>query len=303
MSKVAILLVLYNDSKHIISLINSIKNQTFNDYEIYALETKENEESLKLLERLYPKTKSYKYRGNLGYAAGNNFLAEEAIKQDCQYLAIFNTDIILEKNALTILMESFSNNKSAAFSIPITYIGTPENEKGIQNYILNSNYDKCQVVREKTNIDFLELPKYEKLNTPSGCCFIIKSDIVKKAGLFNEENFMYCDEIDLSYRLTKNNYYGVISKYAKVWHNHNWEKSNNRGNNLEYFYIMRNSMLFFHRYNKTISLLKFFFTQLVRFPLVLYWTISKKGIKFVYYYYLGLICGLLNIKGKSSIKF
>ena len=303
MSKVGILLVLYNDCENLILLLKSLEKQVFRSYKVFAIETSSSGNSLKLLKEKLPDAQCYNYRGNLGYARANNFLAAKAIKFGCEYLLIINTDVVLGKKTIETLTLMISLKDEYVFSAPIVFLGTPDNGNGLQCYNIKVDYNKCKMYREGLNHSIDSLPECIEQITPPGCCFLIRTSAVNKIGLFNEENFMYTDEIDLSYRIHLNGFKGVASKKAKVWHNHDWSRKNRKGHYLEYFYITRNSVLFFYRYKMYFSLIRFILVEVMKFPLIIYWGIKKKGGLFVYYYYLGLFNGVIKKKGMSNVRF
>ena len=132
---------------------------------------------------------------------------------------------------------------------------------------------------------------------------MIRSSIISEVGLFNEDNFMYNDEIDLAYRIYKRKEKFAAVKKAKAWHYHDWSKKNKSGYFLQYYYINRNRFLFFYRYNKYFSFIREIITEIILFPFKINWARKIAGIKLLKYYYLGYLHGILNKKGKAEIEF
>jgi GT2 family glycosyltransferase len=132
---------------------------------------------------------------------------------------------------------------------------------------------------------------------------MIRSSVVSQIGLFNEDNFMYNDEIDLAYRLSKIKGKLIATKNAEAWHFHDWNKKNKSGYYLQYYYINRNRFLFFYRYGKYLSFIREILIELFLFPIKIRWAKKTSGLRLLKYYYLGYWHGLLNKKGKAGIEF
>ena len=140
-------------------------------------------------------------------------------------------------------------------------------------------------------------------NAFHGGAAFIRTKVVENIGLFNEDNFMYGDELDLAFRLNKTKYKILVTKKAVAWHFHDYSKKNKSGFYLQYYYILRNRFLFFYRYKKYNSLSVQLISELILFPLKIRWAIRTVDIKLVKYYYLGIFHGLLNKTGKAEIEF
>lgn len=304
MKKIAVLLVLYKDKEHLLNLLNSLDNQLDIEYSIFAIDCDEKQESIKLLRARCSTVYSYHFQGNLGYAAGNNFLARKAIALGFEYLFICNTDIILETFCLKSLLEELRSEKHVVMVGPLIYRGTPDNPLGFQSYGEEADF-KYFTVREKyAAIRLLEdLPESLYVNILPGCAFLICADIFKECGLFNEEIYMYGDENDLAYRIYQRGYIGKVTRKAQVWHNHNWKSDNKFGYYFSYYYMNRNIVLLCKRYSNRKALIRLLWVEFLHLPLKIWWTTKIAGLKFTKYYYLGFYHGLLNKKGKVDFNF
>ena len=53
----------------------------------------------------------------------------------------------------------------------------------------------------------------------SGCCMMVRSRVIKEVGgAFDEDYFMYCEDVDLSYRIQKAGYKNVYYPDATLIH-------------------------------------------------------------------------------------
>ena len=297
MHKVAILLVLYNDENHLKKLISSLLNQSFKDFKIYAIENSIHQKSISTLRNAIPNAFTLPYLGNIGYAKANNILAEKALADGNNYLLVLNTDTLLSMNLIELLLDDLIKNRSIVVSAPIVYRGDYKSGNSTDN--IESFGAKCDfnngkiILRNEINNDD------EGINGMSGCCFMIQSAFVFNYGLFNTDNFMYGDELDLCYRIKNNEFKVKLNYNAKIWHFHNFDSNNE----FMYFYINRNRFLFFHRYNKYFYMIVAILKEILLFPIRIRWILSKMGKKTIKFYYLGIFFGIMNRRGKINIEF
>jgi len=304
--KVAILLVLFNEEKYIERLAKSILNQDYRNTIVYAFDNNSSDSSASLLVKYLPGADIILSDENLGFAKGNNIIAKKAIDNNYDLLFILNTDMELETDCISNLVRIISQKDEIAGAGPVIFFGSEgERTDKIQCYADNTNFSSARTCTLYANsgLSYGELPDTQYVNTLHGGCFMIRSSVISEIGLFNEDNFMYNDEIDLAYRIHKSGSKLMVCKNARAWHYHDWTLKNKAGYFLQYYYINRNRFLFFHRYNKHFSFVREILSELLFLPVKINWARKTAGLKLLKYYYLGYWHGLLNKKGKADIEF
>jgi len=298
---IAILLVFFNEAKHIPSLVNSIKNQTYGNIRVFAIDNNSSDNSADLFDSLMPNATLIKSNSNSGYAKGNNKLANKALGFKPEYHFILNTDMVIDKNCIGELVHVAESDKLIGILSPIVFKGHTKNDRNtIQFYGGKANFDSGSTI---INNSIHNLPELMETNAFHGGAAFIRTNIFESIGLFNEDNFLYGDELDLAYRFKKTKYKMMVTKKAVAWHFHDWSKKNKKGFYLQYYYMLRNRFLFFYRYKKYNSLTIQLIRELLLIPLTIRWAIRKADIKLVKYYYLGILHGLLNKTGKANVRF
>jgi len=304
--KVAILLVLTNEEKHIERLAKSIINQSYKAISVYAFNNNSKDSSVTLLLKYIPDAIVINSDENLGFGKGNNIIASKAIENNADYLFISNTDMELERDCISNLVTLLERNDDVLGIGAIVFYGTEEGRtKNIQFYADKTNFKNARThtLYKGLDLNFEVLPDKLYVNILPGAGFMIRSSVVSKIGLFNEDNFMYSDEIDLAYRVRKLGGKLMVTKNAKTWHFHDWTKKNKTGYYFQYYYINRNRVLFFIRYKKYLSLIRELLTEFFLFPFKVKWARKTADLKLAKYYYLGYWHGMLNKKGKTVIEF
>lgn len=112
---VSIIIVSFNSSKDVLSLLPTIKDQTYTNWELIILE---NGESGDLDKRLKSTGVSYTYRklSNVGFAEASNIGEEIA---EGELLLLLNPDTALDRNCIKRLVHSLRIDSSAAAVTPL----------------------------------------------------------------------------------------------------------------------------------------------------------------------------------------
>jgi GT2 family glycosyltransferase len=80
-------------------------------------------------------------------------------------------------------------------------------------------------------------PRYDKVREcefVTGCGFLLRSEVVKKIGFFNESLIFYSEDADLCYRVREEGYKVVFIPGAKMWHKVSTTLAKNRPLQLQY---------------------------------------------------------------------
>ena len=145
------------------------------------------------------------------YGANNNLGAEMA---NGELLVLLNNDLILTQNWLEPmlkLIESFDN---------IGCVGNIQlrPETGLIDHAgIAFNLDGVPFHIHK-NRKKLPSPRYRECNAVTGACIVIKKEIFKKIGGFDERYRNGSEDIDLCMRLRRAGYRILVSYESKIYH-------------------------------------------------------------------------------------
>lgn len=305
-SKLGIIIVTYNSRNDIIRLLDSILIQEYSNLIVYIVDNNSSDDTLSLIKSYHTKLSIIVIDTgvNNGYAAGNNKGIKRAIDDGCEFLFILNPDMQLQKNCITALINRISNDNKLAVIGPVVLFGN-ESSNIIQDFGVKANFrtqKKINLFGNKKLTDQIPVENYSDLLL--GGAMMIRSNVLKHTGLFEEDYFMYNDEIDLAYRINKTGLRNVCLRDARVRHFHNFDKRNTSGNNFMYYYMMRNKYLYFKKYKLYKNLWISLINEVMLSPLKILWALQRMGnIRILKFYYSGLIDGLKGKKGITNISF
>jgi len=231
---------------------------------------------------------------NYGFAEGNNVGIRYALKNfNPDYILLLNNDTIVDKDFLRELVETGESDNNIGIVGPkIYYYNDPQTIWCIGGKI---SWKFARGVHIGTNeLDKGQYEEKREFDYVSGSAFLIKTEVLKKTGLMDENFFLYFEETDLALRASKIGYKSVYSPKAKIWH-----KVSKSGGGLSkpigLYYITRNRWIFMKKWAKKRDYVFFIIYQIIGtvvFPVVL--SIYYSNWELFGAYYKGLIQGLKN---------
>ena len=195
-------------------------------------------DELKNVVTMYPNNDIYYIfnNANMGYGKAHNIAIRKSIERGLPYHIILNPDIIIEKGALEKLTDYMEQHPEVGNVMPkITY---PNGELQYLCKLLPRPIDLIfrrflpwEKIRNKINERYeLRFFNYnEIMNIPnlSGCFMFLRTKALEKVGLFDENIFMYIEDIDLNRRI-HNVYRTIYYPNATVVHEHQKESYKNK---------------------------------------------------------------------------
>lgn len=148
---------------------------------------------------------------NVGFGAGNNIGIVHAISLEYRYIWLLNNDATPEAHCLSELMSAIQDRDDigavGALAIDPTSMHPPHSGSIMNSFSLNSTYTDDDRIIEANSYSWV-----------SAACMLIKTDVIRQIGLFDEHFFMYWEDADLCQRIKKQGYKLGVSHNALVYH-------------------------------------------------------------------------------------
>lgn len=218
MPKVAIVIVCMNNLKNLFPCLDSIKEQTKISYEVWVVAYLFSKENLTLLQKNYPWVIVVESNEIRGFSENNN-LALRKVKTE--YTLVLNDDTLFKEPVLDELVDSIEKTNEADFMSPKLVNG-------------DGSFQSCGKAPSST-IDFLfciasmfnpnnKQSKY--INQPgifqtyncTGACFLVKTEVLKKIGYFDEYYFFMPEDLALSTLANKRGYKLFVDSNVILFH-------------------------------------------------------------------------------------
>jgi len=212
--KVFIIIVNWNGNEDTIECLESLKNNDYPNYKVVIVDNG----SDKKIEISDSEIKVIYNKENLGFSGGNNIGIKYALENNADYILLLNNDTIVSNDFLSKMIKFAQKNKQVGIIGPKIYF--PNSKKiwfagGKINWLYNKG-----TMRGFNQIDSGQYDKPEVQNTDfiTGCCALIKKEVIKKIGLMSEEYFLYYEDTDFSLKARRAGYDCVLIPSAVIWH-------------------------------------------------------------------------------------
>lgn len=196
----------HNDISQLQKAIDSVLN-TKKHITLYIVDNSSNRDIEKYLNDTGIE---YIYTGkNIGFGAAHNIALQKA-EQVSKYHIICNPDVYFDSSVIDGLCEFMDNNKKAGCVMPkVLY---PDGSLQYLCKLLPTPFDMLirlvaplkKIFRKRSSRFEMRFTGYNKtIEVPyvSGCFMFIRMSVLKKTGLFDENIFMYGEDLDLSRRI------------------------------------------------------------------------------------------------------
>ncbi|OGH10224.1 MAG: hypothetical protein A2152_00940 [Candidatus Levybacteria bacterium RBG_16_35_6] len=133
-------------------------------------------------------------------------------------------------------------------------------------------------------VDNGQFDKIEETSFATGCCMLIKKEVLNEVGSFDEKYFLYYEDTDLSQRARMGGYKIIYQPKAVLWHE-NAGSTGGSGSIMQDYFISRNRILFGFKYaplRTKLALVKESFSILLKGR-----ANQKKGVRDFYLRHFG----------------
>jgi len=207
----------------VLSVQKAIQNL---DAEIIVIDNNSSDDSCAMIKQRFPNIKLIENKGNLGFPKGNNIGVKEA---KGEFICILNPDTVVAEDTFEKVLSFVSSRarhpeRSRGTSDDLGIVGCklidgtgnflPESKRGVPTpwvaFTKIFGLYKISNVFGKYYAQHLTENQTGKVDILVGAFMVMKLELYNELGGFDENCFMYADDIDLSYRallLKKQNYY------------------------------------------------------------------------------------------------
>lgn len=298
--KIVVVTVTFNSSNYLERLLKVLLNETINVYRIVVVDndSKENHiRKIKELSQMSPIIDTIYLKENLGGAGGFEKGVQYTVEKysEAQWLWLMDDDAYPKEDCLERLLD-YRNLTNVGCLAPVIYGIEWEkyqlyHHKNVTKY-LNDGMAVCNSISE--------LDSYTAFETDAFVGPLIKTDVIKKIGIPDGALFIYGDDREYTYRLTRS-YKMYLIKNAIIYHRDTKEDDISIW---KMYYKYRNKLLFVKKYHTSFAnriigealvsyeMLKDFIKLFVRNKYVGY----KR--KFAKYLFKAFKDGILGKKGK-----
>jgi hypothetical protein len=228
--KAGIILVNYKDyvNKFLAECRDSLREQSYTDFNVYIVDNAGSEVSGEYIRNNHPEAVIVP-REDGNYAAANNAGIKKAKEDGCEYFVIANMDTRFDKDWLRYLVEAIKELPDAGF-VQSKILIYPRADKEWEHPRINSlgnimNFLGFGFTGSYQESD-REIEGYPEITGyASGCSFITSRKIIDEIGGYDEEYWMYHDDVEMGWRVKLAGYKIYLAPGSIVYHKYEFGRS------------------------------------------------------------------------------
>jgi len=246
----SILLVNYNDKENLSRCLASLKGPINGvSREIIVVDNDSNDGSQEFIQVNHPDVKLIQSSENVGFARANN---RGLRKCTGEFILLLNTDTVVMPDAIDILMKTIQSDTSLGAVGPALLLkdNTYQVSFGrkvsffpelLQKIILNPFYKAWLKISRKARL----------VGWLSAACLLLRTHVLREAGFFDDNFFLYFEDIDLCYSIRKSGYRLLFLPRARVFHVGGATTAGEKG--LSRFHYRKSQLYFYRKHNSKVA--------------------------------------------------
>lgn len=274
MKKLSIVIVNYNVEYFLDQCLQSVFSSLKNiDAEVFVVDNNSVDHSVEMVKRKYPQVKIIVNNENVGFSKANNQAIAES---SSEYILLLNPDTLVQSDTFEKII-SFMDTHPEAGGLGVQMIDgkgnfLAESKRGLPTPWVAfykifgfSKFFPNNRKFGKYHLSYLDKNQNHEVDVLSGAFFLLRKTVIDKIGALDEDFFMYGEDIDLSYRITKAGFKNYYFADTKIIH---YKGESTKKGSLNYVITFYNAMLIFAKKHYIDSKLDFF-SLLIKFAILI----------------------------------
>jgi GT2 family glycosyltransferase len=241
---VGVVIVNHNLKASLQETIESFKKVNYPGLQIVVSDNASTDGSQEMVRKLFPDVHVLAHKEEKGYARaaslGMAFLADKT-----KYIFSTTNDVVVDPEILNVLVDfAEADPQTGVLGTKIYFFDRPNviwHAGGRVNPIHGHTSHFGWERRDHRRYDSVR-----ECDFVTGCGFLLRSDLVKQLGYFNENLVFYAEDADLCYRVRERGYKVIYVPQARMWHKVSTTLAKNRP--LQLRYSTRNSLYLLQRH-------------------------------------------------------
>ena len=211
---ISIIVLNYNGCGILEPCLRSIFNSDYPDFEIILVDNASTDDSLERAKQQFGRDSRFKViqnSENLFFAEGNNIGIRRA---QGEYIFLLSNDVEIEPKCLSEIATAFKGSQIGAAQPKVFLFNSSkfDNTGGLLD-----RYGYSQG-RGRSEMDLGQYDKLLDIFYAGGAAMILSKRALDEVGLFDSKFYVYCEDVDLSWRIRLKGYKIVLLPKAKVYH-------------------------------------------------------------------------------------
>ncbi len=250
--KVYIIIVNYKGKNSLNACLRSVYASDYLEKEVVVVDNASKDGSLEEAKKQFTRAHFIISEKNRGFASGANLGIRFALERTAEYILLLNNDAKLERKTLSKMMRFAEKLGPSIVSPKIVF---PDGKEWFSGGKINWVRFRSQHKGYKANKKDQENTEYVP-----GCAMLIEKTLFSTIGLFDEQFFLYYEDVDFCLRAHKAKFPIKVLLTEKVFHEERSEKNQVK----KVYYLVQSGEKFFKKHASGVYRIWFYIFYFLR---------------------------------------
>jgi GT2 family glycosyltransferase len=209
---ISVIIPNYNGLHHLQDCYDSLKKQSYKDFEIFLVDNNSSDDSIKFTEENYPEVKIIRFNYNSGFAIAVN----QGIKVSAsEFVLLLNNDTECDVNFLSEMLSGMKDKETGSVACKMINFDKRDTIDDAGDFIKakGSPYARGYGVQD--------IGQFDRDEYIFGACAgaaLYRKEVFDKIGYFDEDFFAYYEDVDFSFRMQLFGYKCYYNPKAVCYH-------------------------------------------------------------------------------------
>ena len=280
--KVSIIILNWNGLQDTLECLDSLKKISYPNYKIIVVDNGSTGDDVQVIRHRYDQmVEIIENRANLGFTGGNNVAIKAVLQQaESKYIMLLNNDTKVEPDFLSQLVTKIESDDQVGIVGPVIHYYDKPQKIHSQGGVISLYWGWHFVGGSYHRQPYKDATKFLRLHYYSGAAMLIRTEVLRQVGSFDNDYFYYTEDVDLGYRVFKAGYKIVCEPKSKIYHKEGSSVGQEIRNPKTAFYENRNAVMFIRKHGtwlQKIIFITYLFPKMF-FDLFKFWPQEKKVI-------------------------
>lgn len=249
--KLSVVIVNYNVKYFLEQALHSVRKAVRDmDAEVFVVDNNSVDGSCEMVKRKFPEVILIENKDNPGFSKANN-QAIRLAKGD--YILLLNPDTVVEEDCFQ-KVAAFMDETPDAGALGVKMIDgkghfLPESKRGLPTpqvafykmFGLSALFPRSKRFG-RYHLGYLSKDETHPVDVLAGAFMLLRKKTLEEIGLLDEDYFMYGEDIDLSYRITKAGYKNYYFPHTTIIH---YKGESTKKSSVNYVFVFYRAMIIF----------------------------------------------------------
>lgn len=249
--KLSVIIVNYNVEYFLDQCLSSVRKAMHGlKGEVIVVDNNSVDGSNQMVKKKFPEVILIENKDNKGFSRANNQGIEIS---NGEYILILNPDTVVEDDTFIKIIDFMDTHEDAG-ALGVKMVDgsgkfLPESKRGLPTpttafYKMSgiSSLFPHSKRFSKYHLGYLDEDKTHKVEILAGAFMLLRKSVLDEIGLFDEDFFMYGEDIDLSYRVIKAGYNNYYYPETRIIH---YKGESTKKSSVNYVLVFYNAMVIF----------------------------------------------------------